>query len=212
MDKGTDDGAFSQIDAALKSASWVGQIPWLYWLDDYLTPYIGSHLGVTNRHGSIRQFAASEVEKRKARGSDHRDILERLMEIHQQKPVEMDTTAVLSMATSNVFAGSDTTAISINAVLYNVCKYPACKKKLTAEILDRVREGKIGQSIPLEIALNMPYLQASIYEALRLHPAVGMSLPRVVPDGGITIDGNHIPPGVCWIYHRVFIILTISRP
>ena len=122
------------------------------------------------------------------------------MEIHKQKPAEMDDTAVLSMATSNVFAGSDTTAISISAVLYNLCKYPVCKEKLTAEIVDEIRKGKVGRSVPLDIALKMPYLQACIYEALRLHPAIGMSLPRVVPEGGMTIRGVHIPTDVCVIH------------
>ena len=43
----------------------------------------------------------------------------------------------------------------------------------------------------------MPYLQACMYEALRCHPAVGMSLPRVTPSGGIEIDNRIIPEVVC---------------
>lgn len=35
-----------------------------------------------------------------------------------------------------------------------------------------------------------------MYEALRCHPAVGMSLPRVTPAGGIEIDNRFIPEGV----------------
>jgi cytochrome P450 len=42
----------------------------------------------------------------------------------------------------------------------------------------------------------MPYLQACIYEALRMHPAVGMSLPRVVPADGFEIEGVFLPGGV----------------
>ncbi len=44
-------------------------------------------------------------------------------------------------------------------------------------------------------------------EGLRLHPAVGMSLPRVVPADGIEIDGKFLPPGTTvgvnpWVVHR----------
>jgi hypothetical protein len=45
----------------------------------------------------------------------------------------------------------------------------------------------------------MPYLQAVIQEGLRCHPAVGMSLPRVTPVGGIEICGHFIREGVSFI-------------
>ena len=53
----------------------------------------------------------------------------------------------------------------------------------------------------------MPYLQAVMYEALRLHPAVGMSLPRVVPSGGFEVSGKYIPASATiganpWVLHR----------
>ncbi|KAI9667995.1 MAG: hypothetical protein M1821_000815 [Bathelium mastoideum] len=207
MDTGSDDGTFRQIDIATKSAAWIGQVPWLYWLHDYLSPYIGNYLGVTARHGSLRTFAATEVEYRMGRGSDHRDILEKLIEVHRSKPGEMDQTSVLSMATSNIFAGSDTTAISIGAVLYHLCKNPLCKAKLLEEINAVQQKGQCGESISLEVARNIPYLQACIQEALRCHPAVGMSLPRVTPPDGIHVDGTFIPGGTVigtnpWVIHQ----------
>jgi hypothetical protein len=42
----------------------------------------------------------------------------------------------------------------------------------------------------------MPCLQAVMYEALRCHLAVGMSLPRVVPLGGAEISGRRLLAGV----------------
>jgi cytochrome P450 len=53
----------------------------------------------------------------------------------------------------------------------------------------------------------MHYLQAYMYEALRLHPAIAMSLPRVVPQGGIEIDGHYLPTGTTvganrWVVNR----------
>lgn len=56
-------------------------------------------------------------------------------------------------------------------------------------------------------AQDMPYLQACIKEALRLHPAVGMPLERVVPDGGLAIGGHWFRPGTvvginAWALHR----------
>jgi cytochrome P450 len=198
LSAGKDDGSFAAIDSALVSASWIGQIPWLYWLHDFFMPYIGNYLGVNNRNGSLRQFAARECEERKGRGSDHRDILDALISVKEQKPGEFDDTGVLSMASSNIFAGSDTTGISIGAVLYNLCKYPGCKQKLLEEVQEAAqKDGLEGlDNMSFATGNTLPYLQACIYEGLRLHPAVGMTIPRVVPQEGFEVEGTFIPSGV----------------
>lgn len=207
MDAGRDDGSFDQITNALRSASWIGQVPWLYWLHDYLAPYIGNKLAISARHGGLRNFAVREIEARKDRGSDHQDILAKLFAIHNEKPTEFDDNAVTSMATSNIFAGSDTTAISTRAVIYYLLKTPDAMQQLMTEIKDWKKQGKLSDPITLDQAMGMPYLQATIYEALRLHPAVGMSLPRVVPAGGFEAAGHFFPAGVVlganpWVIHQ----------
>lgn len=196
MDAGVDDGSFRQIEGALRSAAWIGQVPWLYWTNDFLSPIIGNHLGINARHGSLRSFAAREITNRKDRGSDHQDILDKLFQVQKEKPGEMNDMAVISMATSNIFAGSDTTAISIRSIVYYLLKNPDYKRKLVEEIDTRKSQGKLSTPVTLEESKHMPYLQACMYEALRYHPAGGMSLPRVTPPGGIEIDGRFIPEGV----------------
>jgi len=207
MDAGADDGSFNQIEGALRSAAWIGQVPWLYWANDFLTPVIGNHLGINTRHGSLRTFADKEINIRKDRGSDHQDILDKLLQVQKEKPEEMNDMAVLSMATSNIFAGSDTTAISTRSIIYYLLKNPDYKRKLVDEIDARKNKGKLSVPITLEESKHMPYLQACMYEALRCHPAVGMSLPRVTPSGGIEIDGRFVPEGV-----RCGFLLSLIRP
>ena len=207
MDASSDDGSFGQIEGALKSAAWIGQVPRLYWLHDRLAPYIGNRLGITARHGSLRQFALREVTARQERGSDHNDILSKLLATHKEKPNELDDNAVTSMATSNIFAGSDTTAISTRAIIYYLLKNPDAKMKLLEEIEGRRKQGKLSDPVTLAEADSMPYLQAVMYEALRLHPAVGMSLPRTVPAGGAQVAGTFLPEGSVvganpWVIHR----------
>jgi cytochrome P450 len=171
-------------------------------------PYIGNHLGITARHGSLRQFAAREVTARKDRNDvSNKDILSKLFATQKERPVEMDENAVTSMATSNIFAGSDTTAISTRAIIYYLLKNPDAKRALIDEINGRRKEGKLSDPVKLSEADDMPYLQAVMYEALRLHPAVGMSLPRVTPAGGYTVDNTYIPAGSVigcnpWVVHR----------
>lgn len=167
MDAASDDGSFTQIQDAMRSGAWVGQVPWLYWLHDRLMPIIGNHLGITARHGSLRQFAMREIAGRKDRGADRNDILAKLFATQKEKPIEMNENAVTSMATSNIFAGSDSTAISMRAILYFLGKNPEVKRKLVEEIDASKRDGKLSDPVKLSEADAMPYLQAVMYEALR---------------------------------------------
>ena len=201
LENGTDGGAFRQIENALRSAAWVGQVPWLYWMHDYLAPIIGSHLAITARHGKIRQIAAGEVTSRKGHGSEQLDILAKLFDVQTKKDQQLSDEDILSMATSNVFAGSDTTAISLRSIIYYLLKNPRCLSKLMDEIETQKRQGKLSDPVKVDEANEMPYLQACMYEALRLHPAVGMSLPRVVPKEGTMINDCFLPGGVS-LMHR----------
>ncbi|KAJ5948954.1 hypothetical protein N7454_002261 [Penicillium verhagenii] len=168
----------------------------------------GYHLKVANRHGLLREIAVKEVTQRSSTQSAHPDMLDKFMDVHRSQPDNFDETAVMSMSASNIFAGSDTTAISIGAILYYLCKYPQYKEELLKEIDAEADAGRITRTnVPYKIAQNMPYLQACIQEGLRCHPAVGMSMPRVVPPAGLVVNGRRIPGGIIagtnpWVIHR----------
>ena len=42
---------------------------------------------------------------------------------------------------------------------------------------------------------RLPYLEAVINEALRMHSTSSMGLPRLVPAGGVTVSGRYFPEG-----------------
>lgn len=61
--------------------------------------------------------------------------------------------------------------------------------------------------VSYESVKNLPYLQDVVNEGLRLFSAVGVGLPRVVPEGGLTILGHTFPPGTVvsvpvYVVHR----------
>jgi len=106
MERGSDDGALEAINNALGSAAWIGQVPWLYWIHDYMVPVIGNRLAIAARHGRLLKLTVNEVTGRKDRGSDRKDILSKLFAVQKEKPREMDDNAVRNMALSNIFAGA----------------------------------------------------------------------------------------------------------
>ena len=198
MDEGKDDGAFTMIDNILYCANWVGHIPWFYWVNVWLSPIIGNHLAVTQRQGKLFEVTNKEIQRRKQEGSDRKDMLEQLFEVQRAKPDKLDDMCVTSMAASNIFAGSDSTSVSISAFIYHVLSNPECKRKFIEEVDATAKAENMshGQVFDLDVINNMEYLQACMYEALRCHPAVGVSLGRVVPPGGLNIGDQYIPGGV----------------
>jgi hypothetical protein len=91
------------------------------------------------------------------------------------------------------FAGADTTAIAINSILYHLMRSPAAYKKLTAEIDGAVARGTLSMPVVYAEAIKLPYIKACINNGMRLHPSVGLTMPRVIPAGGATISGFHFP-------------------
>ena len=112
----------------------------------------------------MEDYETSLPKKSKAeRAVDHQDILDKLFAVQKEKPDEMTDFNILSMATSNIFAGSDTTAISTRAVIYHLLKNPKCKRKLVEELDTQKRKGELTELITLEQTKHVPYLQAYLY-------------------------------------------------
>lgn len=67
---------------------------------------------------------------------------------------------------------------------------------MTDEIDEADRKGRLSNPLTFLEAQELPYFQAVVKEALRMHPAVGLLLERVVPQGGATLGGVWFPEGV----------------
>lgn len=98
------------------------------------------------------------------------------------------------MLTILSLAGSDTTAAAITSILYHLMRYPAAYRKLMEEIDQAAESGLLSSpSIKYSQAVKLPYLNACIKEGMRLHPSVGLTIPRHVPRDGCEISGEWFP-------------------
>ncbi|KAM7198972.1 Cytochrome P450 [Rhypophila sp. PSN 637] len=95
-----------------------------------------------------------------------------------------------------IIAGSDTTAGVIRSGLLHLMTSPKAYHRLQAEIDDAIRTGKVSAPITHVEARGLPYLQAVIYEAIRINPPNQILMPKVVPAGGDVLLGKyHVPAG-----------------
>ena len=106
------------------------------------------------------------------------------------------------------FAGSDSTASTMQSLFHHVLRQPAIYAKLQSEIDSGFSAGLVSRPVQYNEALTqLPYFQACIKEAMRLRPAVGLNMTRHVPAGGAEIDGKRYPGGTRvavngWVIHR----------
>jgi cytochrome P450 len=124
------------------------------------------------------------------------DMLSRWYGVKLTEPEKMSTRDLVVHLSTNVFAGSDTTAIALRAILYHLAKNPEKMCKLVREIDNSAAAGKLSEPISYkESSTHLPYMNAALKEGMRIHPSVGLLLERHVPTGGSFICGKHIPEG-----------------
>lgn len=151
---------------------------------------VNSVLGIDgDTGGSLKKGGELDVEALDQQG----DMLSKWYSVKLATPERMSTRDIVVHLSTNVFAGSDTTAIAIRAVLYHLLKNPDKMQKVVREIDTAAAEGKLSQPISFKESTNhLPYMQAAIKEGIRIHPSVGLLLERHVPRGGSVICGKHI--------------------
>lgn len=128
------------------------------------------------------------------------DILQQLFDIVEVKGAELDfgVPEVQCDAWIAVFAGSETTAIAMRSILYHLSRSVSTMSLLQKEIDEAfpVSTHPLDEPIQYADAIKLPYLCATIKEAMRIHAPVGFTLPRISPaPEGLLIDGAHIAPG-----------------
>ncbi|KAF2176414.1 cytochrome P450 [Zopfia rhizophila CBS 207.26] len=209
LDDGTDPhGLFPSLHSYLVYCSHVGIYneihPILYTILSYLGRGGGHLRNFTSEQVQKRIQALVDVEHKPGSGDD---FLAKVMQKHGEDPENFTMNEVFVTCMTNIGAGSDTTSISLSAILWYLLKSPEAFGKLRAEIDDMTANGEIADPVTFQNAQRMPYLQAVIKEALRMHPATGLPFGRVVPKRGATIAGTFFPEGSIvginsWVAHN----------
>lgn len=222
------------VDGIVDYLSWlflyvapIGQIPWLDRVFLKNPIYLKlSQWGFIDATFPVARFARARMAERLPElSSDSQpllptsaapnvkspDLLSKFLAAREAHPDFMSDMLVQTMAVSMAFAGSETTAISLAAVFYFLLKNPGRLAKLQNEIDDAARAGLFSDTdsglVAWHESQKLVYLDACIKEAFRLHPAAGLPLERIVPEGGVEISGHYVKGGTvvgcsAWVIHR----------
>ncbi|KAL5003665.1 cytochrome P450 [Aspergillus recurvatus] len=179
--------------------------------------------GALKALGSLTEATNATIKRRLAALSEsdantkpqRADILGKLLDISHKSGKELDFELddIKMESFGGFFAGSETTALTLSGILYNILRNRAVYAKLTAEIdAAAVNHQLSTPHITYTEATRLPYLTACIKEGIRMHPITGVSFPRHVPSAGCTIGRYWIPgntrigvnPGVIHFDKSVF--------
>lgn len=76
--------------------------------------------------------------------------------------------------------GSDTTSNTSCAIAFHLAKNVDKQKILQAELDEAFGNREMGTTLEFNDVKALPYLQAAIYEGLRMHNTLGLGLPRLL--------------------------------
>jgi len=130
-----------------------------------------------------------EVARRKPATDDRQrqDILSLLVSARYEDGSAMTREQIRDELVSLLFAGHETTAVSLAWTLYHLHRQPATLERVRGEVT------ALGSEPDLEEIVQLPYLTAVCKESLRLHPVVPILPPRQVREP-FEFLGYTLPP------------------
>uniref|UniRef100_A0A453QNT7 Cytochrome P450 76C4 n=1 Tax=Aegilops tauschii subsp. strangulata TaxID=200361 RepID=A0A453QNT7_AEGTS len=147
--------------------------------------------GIIDRRMALTAAAANTSTEEK-----HGDFLDVLLELFSTGKIARDgLTAILFDLFS---AGSDTMALTVEWAMAELLRNPGVMAKVRTEIDDTLG-GK--ETIGETDAAGLPYLQAVVKEAMRLHPVAPILLPHRAVEEGVEIGGYAVPEGSTVIFN-----------
>ena len=105
------------------------------------------------------------------------------------------------------FAGSDSTASTMQSFFHLMLKHPDVYRKLQVEIDDAQAHGRLSSMISWNEAQALPWFQAALKESMRCRPAVGLNITSIVPAVEVELGGRFFEASTRlavngWVLHR----------
>ncbi|KAH7303072.1 putative cytochrome P450 [Stachybotrys elegans] len=153
-------------------------------ISDLVFPSSDSCPGLTRNWWRFINFCAERMEQRLKTKVEIPDISSALSTgLQDSQPTTEDMNLLRGDAQLIVVAGSDTTATTLTAAMWELAQHPDQIEKLREELQSFDFEPN-GEILNEKIA-NLPHMNAVISETLRLRPPVPSMLQRKTPPEGI---------------------------
>ncbi|TKA24724.1 hypothetical protein B0A50_05712 [Salinomyces thailandicus] len=224
------DGMIASVSANFERCSLLGQMPWLdlctyknpvylrFFAKSVSNPVVGFGQKLMQQRlsgedytsGSSVDIRDPSLRKKVLHGTipSKPDFLSRFLTLHEEQPEIVTDRVLLAYLFANINAGSDTIGSTLRAIFYHLLKNPSTFDNLVKELQSAQQAGRLSAPLPTWSECQaLPYLNAVVKEAIRMNPALALSLERVVPSSGLQIGHVFLPPGTIvginpYVLHR----------
>lgn len=184
--EGDKDGLWKLLKRGMSTAMYFEHVPWLSY-------YVARVPALTRDLTHLRALAFKRTITRYQSGSSAKDLFYYLSNEDRAEEECPPQRTVISDAVLVIVAGADTTATTLSNVFYHLMCNPNSYKRLQEEVDKFYPQGE--DALNTQHHVNMPYLEAVMNEAMRLHPAVVSGSMRTPPRGsGGRLVGKHFVP------------------
>ncbi|KAF7862479.1 hypothetical protein EAF04_007352 [Stromatinia cepivora] len=203
LESGTDiRGMIAAADRILHMTGLYAQAPILQMLQNTI-----KRLWNVKKNNPLLMYTFAEVASRRQNPKPASDMLNNFLKLQEAQPEKLSNKEITGALYINLMAGHDVLAITLRSIFYYLARTPRVLDKLRTEISSVVGKYSLSTVVPYSEVSHLPYLDAIIHEALRVHANTGTILERVVPPKGTEIDGYQLPGGTivgvnAWVIHR----------
>jgi cytochrome P450 len=150
----------------------------------------------------LKKSAVAAIERRRASGVDHRDLLGLLLAARDPETGRgLSDVELRDNVVTFIGAGHETTALTLTYSLYLIANAPEVQEKLVQE----VREVCGDKPIDAAMVDAMPYHEQVIKEAMRLYPPVAIIDRLANADidlGDVKVEKGDLAFALVYIMHR----------
>ncbi|ETS77916.1 hypothetical protein PFICI_09978 [Pestalotiopsis fici W106-1] len=160
-------------------------------------------------YGLLYDMTFSTIDERRKNPDARYDLIAHWFKVHEEHPERLSMRNIEAHTFQAVGAGSDTVSTALQSFVYHIIRNPEGNhwQRIRDEIRAAQQQGRCKDPvISFADAQKLPYLQASIKEAMRVFSPTPMALARTVPADGLTIGDKTFAPGTLvsvnsWVIH-----------
>ncbi|KAG9480895.1 hypothetical protein GDO78_010261 [Eleutherodactylus coqui] len=182
-------GRHDKFGQTVGAGSLVDLLPWL---QSFPNPVRSLHQSFKDLNIEFFNFVKDKVSQHRKTYNPEitRDMSDAFIGLIDYGEEKVLSTEYVESTLMDLFgAGQDTNSAALTWMILLLIKYPHIQKKLQEEIDRVVGQGRMPTA---EDRAKLPYVQAFIYESLRLSSFVPMTIPHSTTSD-VIIDGFYIP-------------------
>ncbi|KAJ0508987.1 putative isoflavone 2'-hydroxylase [Helianthus annuus] len=168
-------------------------IPVLKWID-----FQGLEKKLVSLQHKADRFLQKLIEECRSKGSDcsiekgkEKTFMEVILSLQESEPEYYTDNVIKGNIMALLFAGTDTSSVTIEWAMSLLLNHPNVLEKARAEIDEYTRQERLVQETDLP---NLPYIQCIVNETLRLFPAAPLLVPHESSED-CTIGGYDVARG-----------------